>query len=93
MNREEGAAPGPWEYHDGKIYAGDGDVIATLNHHPLYDTDKTGRLMAAAPELFEVLEELEGRLSANNSLEPLYVPYAVECAIQGAVEKVREVEA
>lgn len=53
------ATPGPWEYFQGAICVGGPDVRRVLFHMP--DTRATmadARLVAAAPDMLEVLEAI-----------------------------------
>lgn len=53
--------PGPWRYSEGKVLAGRGYVVADISHQA-DSTIPNARLMTAAPDMLEVLQEIESFL-------------------------------
>jgi hypothetical protein len=63
----EGHTPGPWDFWSGynavdkmeaEITADDGDIVIARYNHLIGEGEANARLIAAAPELLEALEQV-----------------------------------
>ena len=63
--------PGPWGYSEGEIYRGNNPIASVIPSFGWFrktaEDEANARLIAAAPEMFEVLSELLDTLEMSKS--------------------------
>jgi len=88
-------APGPWKYGYGEVYDYDGEQVALLPLRNQNEPEINGRLIAAAPELLEVLQawqRLVNNLTDGGVLKQAFIAYAPLAETDAAVAKATGVQ-
>ena len=91
MNRNY--TPGPWDFWSGyaafdqieaEITAQDGDVVVAQYNNLIEQGEFNARLIAAAPDLLEALEELAGDIADRFDMESPSTNPGIKHAVEAA---------